>query len=719
MNAAKHAHGSAERRIRYSLSTSVLIAAATVACLIAGALATRYAARWDLTATGQYTLSPRTLRVLNTIEGPHTVVVSADRSRLDRRSAERIGDLLGEFARRAPDLRLVWIDTGSASGRQSFTALLGELAEPQSEAIDRQRGALVAIASEITELQRALQSLADTVRELAQPMPDQGEGLERQAGLLRALASRLDPALAGVYEAADASVAGVSLPAIDRAKQAAAQPVDEARRAAAAVAEYAGALVDTAPPAAHGAARRLTSSAAAERDRAARIADELARLRPLDPLIVARALEAGDAVLVTGPRGTVAIEFASLFPAGAAGADPAAFFTGEQLVSTALVALNNPRTPIVVFVHAENAALLDRVGAPTPLGRRVFGALFDRMRLMRSDIVEWPVASQPVRPDLAALNPRGDRPVVYVVFGAPTRAALDPRQADLIAEHARRVDRLGQVVSALMAGNNPFLLCVEPSDRPAIGEADPCIAPLVPLGIRVDSARPLLRRESSPSGQLTFTHHVLRRAETDSPIGAAIDGLGVGLSWASTITLDEQASGARLAPVLRVPASDGAWGESQWMLLRTAVARGLARPFEGVVLADPPTPTPGRDATEAPAGGWIVAATAERPRGAGAAPHRVVVVASPSWFDDQHAASTQDVAGRRVRLFPGNAELFDASVLWLSGLDEFIAPGPQVRDIPRIGRIEPGALTALRWLLIAGLPVGVLILGALLRLVRG
>ncbi len=51
----------------------------------------------------------------------------------------------------------------------------------------------------------------------------------------------------------------------------------------------------------------------------------------------------------------------------------------------------------------------------------------------------------------------------------------------------------------------------------------------------LDSARPLLRRESSPQGTMTWTHHTLSRAERDHPIGQAIDGLRVVLPWATTM----------------------------------------------------------------------------------------------------------------------------------------------------------------------------------------
>lgn len=722
---ARAGHEAAARRVRFGLSTAVLLAATTAACVLAGVLASRYHLRWDVTASGQHTLAPRTLRVLKTVEGAHTIIVSANRAGLPQIARTRVNDLLVEFTKADPDLRVAWIDTGSGAGQESFALLLDELASSHEGELASERRVLSDAAASVPPIQEGLNALGERLVEVGRAVPGQQEPLERQAGLLRALATRLQGAMDSLVESASATVAGVELPAIDRAQREAAPLLDESARAAGAVAEFARRLAETRPDDLAGALAQLAAGAERIRDAAARSADAVAQLEPSDPLIVARTLEAGDAVLVTGPRGTVAIDFPSLFPAvGAGNASPEAdLFTGEQLIATALGALNNPSSPIVVFVHAENTTLLEPSGAPTPVARQAFGATLDRLRLMRFGIAEWAVARQGTRPDLSAQNPRGERPVVFVVFGAPSRAALDPREPALITDHSERVDKLGAAIRSLLGSGANVLLSVEPSDRPAIGDTDPCTAPLEALGVSIDTARPLIRRESSPTGPLTFTALVTRDADPASPIGRAIDGLAVVLSWPSPITLTG-APGVRAEPILRVPASEGAWGEAQWFLVRALEARSRQNPLEPLALAEPPAPELARDLTAAPPDGWLVSVGLERPRdalpgGSGEGPQRVVVVSAAAWFDDLRAGATRSLGGQRVRLYPGNAELFDASLFWLAGLDDLIAPGPQVRDVPRIARIQPGALTAMRWVLIAGLPLGVLLLGALIRLVRG
>ncbi len=75
--------------------------------------------------------------------------------------------------------------------------------------------------------------------------------------------------------------------------------------------------------------------------------------------------------------------------------------------------------------------------------------------------------------------------------------------------------------------------------------------------------------------------------------------------------------------------------------------------------------------------------------------------------------------GRVVPVNPGNAELFEAAVLWLAGEDELVAQSAGARATPLVGDIAPGRLAAVRWALVAGLPLATLILGIAWRVTRG
>jgi hypothetical protein len=123
------------------------------------------------------------------------------------------------------------------------------------------------------------------------------------------------------------------------------------------------------------------------------------------------------------------------------------------------------------------------------------------------------------------------------------------------------------------------------------------------------------------------------------------------------------------------------------------------------------------DAGQDERGPWTLAAAVERANAG--SKQRVVVVGSSGWFFDTITQAAASVDGRVVAQFPGNMELFDASVLWLTGGDELIAQSPQADAVPLVGAIDPQRLLVLRLLLILGVPLAVLALGVAHRVVFG
>ncbi|MDX2114791.1 MAG: hypothetical protein SFZ24_04110 [Planctomycetota bacterium] len=727
--------GAAARRARYGVSTAVLVIAATISCVLAAGLASMRSVRWDLTATREFTLAPRTVKLLQAASAPTEIIISADSASLDPAARRRIGDLLLEFERAQPLLRSTWIDTGSGAAGATLRELMERLAAPHEPELSAQRRVLEAgqesaarLAAELAQIAEGLKALGDALDASGSgPDPDDRTHPRNQAGLVRTTAARLPAAQSGLGTAAGAKVFGVAMPAVDAARPHA-QTIDEAARLAGAVAQYAQALqARSASEAVARSAASLAQVAQSARDDGARAADELARLRPVEALRVARALEASAAVIVATRSGAVALPLETLFPSGGASAGTGAadaVFAGEQLVATAVGSLFDDSAPIAVFVHAHNARLLDERGEPTPQGTGAFGEVFDRFRLTRVTPAEWPVATEALRPDLAGLKAGKNRPVYWIVLGAPPRGAADLRNAGSVSERNARLVKLGEALATLLRAGENVLACVEPSDLPALGERDPVASALAEFGVQSDSARVIVSTRSSPQGLLTYSFHTPRGASEGHPIRGAFGGLTAIVPWATPL---ERASGAAADqvthPLLTLPEEDGTWAESSWQPIRELVLRGVASPLAPMLLADPPKFDGSRDERPRGEGGFVVALAAERPAvagpGGGGGPQRLVVVGSPSWFEDGYIRASEDVAGRRVRLFPANLELLDAAGAWLAGQDERIAPGPQSRDVPRLGELDPGALRALHLFIILGMPALVLVTGGLLRVLRG
>ncbi|MBL0922691.1 MAG: hypothetical protein IBJ10_11275 [Phycisphaerales bacterium] len=687
------------RRARFGFRALSVMLGATVVCVGLALLADSYLparARFDLTEHRAFSLSDRTRALIGRLEGPADVLVvpgGAARS-VDPAAMARLRDLLNELRMASPKIGVAWIDGSASGGAEMFARLAASRAErvaAHEAAIDHVLGEARAVADGMGGLSDSLLTLRDAL-----PGVDpERERLAQMAGAVRVAAGQVR-ANADAAEAARAAPFGAgTIPAADRVRDGLGAALT---RLGAELDGAAGSL-----PAAHGAhaesAARARALAEALRDRALSAGETLKQLEPLDLVAVARLLESDSAVIVLTERAATAIPFSSLFQQ-VPGEE--ARFAGEELISTAIGAVSSVRAPVLVLVHSVDQVMLSDTGAPIGPDARFLLALFDRLRLARVDLAEWPVAMRPERPTRAALGAE-DRPVVWVVI--PSAAAA--------AEGAKRAEMLGDAARGLIGAGESVLLSVEPSPLPRVGSPDPMVAFLKPLGLDVDSGRPLLQRLPTAQGAVAWPEFRLPDAEGAHPIGRAVRGLTVNLAWPAPMTIDAErasAAGVHATALLTVPAGAGTWGESQWLSYRALTLEERVSPRAQ------PTPDPQRDNVVGP---WIVAAALERSMPDTGAPQRVVVIGAHGWFFDAVARAAQTVGGRPVLLQPGNSELFDASVHWLAGLDDLIAPSPEARRASRIRPMDPGALTLLRWTVVLVPPLATLLLGVVLRAWRG
>lgn len=700
--------GRTRRRVRYGASTLALMLAATAACAGAIALAERHRARIDITALREHTLSERTRAVLERLDAVCEVVVVADAGSVDPRARQLIVDLLDSFARASDRLAVTWIDPTTAQGLGAYESLLARLVESRAETVRAHAAGIADAVAHADALAADMLPLAERAARVRDALPgadQRRERLELLAAAARVRADELSTQTRRAEQAGSIRIGAVAVPAAADA-QAALSP------ALRAIGADLGTMSDWLAQVARLDGRddatddlsALARAAATLRDRALVGADAIERLGPLDVHAVVRTLRQGNAALVISPERITAVHFASLFPPSEAldetGARVGVRFAGEELLATAIGAVTNRKRPIVVFVHGVDERLFDEHGAPaTPAARQFLGGLVDRVRMRGADVVEWAAALDADEPALTRHNPDGSRPVVWVVTPA----------GDGSAEGAQRASRIGAALARLIERGERALVSLEPSTLPRIGEPDPMAAPLRALGVNADTGRPLMQRIASERATVVWPEFRTAEASREHPIGGAIDGLGLFLTWPIALTLSDE-RGVEAHAITTIGASEQVWGESQWIAFR-AVARSQ-RPF----VVDPPRRDPARDNVSGP---WHAVVAAERFVPERSEPQRVVVVGSHGWFTDPVTTEAQTIDGRAVLTNPANAELFDASVAWLAGMDDLIAPSPRSRQIARIGALRPDALSALRWSLALGLPVCVLLLGATVRLLRG
>jgi len=709
-NKATGVAGAAPRRLRYGFSTAVILLAVTASCVIAGALGTRWSARFDVTATREHTISPRTRALLNQLDQATEVVVAVDFARIDPRAALHMRDVLAGFDQASDLVEVTEIDLGSPGGRDAFRTLVDRLAGVIGARVGRHESTLREAIASVRDAENALEGFSATLlkeRERLSASSSGAEGLSRIAAAARILARSAGEAIDEAESQLEERVGGSGLAGVDSARRSAGATMD-------ALLVDLDALVDAViaiGPALDANAGVDPNAAAntlrAVRDGVARAADKTQRLAPIQTLSAIRTIEAGSgAVVIAGERAR-AIPVEALFPPTAL-IDRATTgvadlrFVGESLLAASIGSLSGVRTaPIVVLVHGAEGLQLDDQGRPqTQDAQRAFGSLLESLHLRGVRVAEWAPATGRPRPTFAGEDGGGERPVVWATFPVQVRSA---GSAQRMSQHAAAVE-------GLIASGESVLLSFDASTLPSVGETDPMADPLAALGIRVRTGASMLRRMNTPDGTIVDGQFVLRSANREHAIGRAIDGLAIRLAWPCPIET-EAVSGVVTWPLLTQSGSAHVWGEMEWMAYRSL------SPTQRAMVADTPTPDPGVDLVDGP---WTLALAAERAAsGSDARMQRLVVVGANGWFTDVVARDSTTVDGRTVLKNPGNAELFDAAVSWLAHQDDLIGSGPGAFETPRIPSMSPGRLTALRWGLIVGLPTLVLLIGGAVRLLRG
>jgi hypothetical protein len=420
----------------------------------------------------------------------------------------------------------------------------------------------------------------------------------------------------------------------------------------------------------------------------------------LDLAKIAGVLESQEAAVIVGPpgKGVTAIPVSWLFPSaespGGAKADVGR--RAEELFAVAVESLARPMSPVVVLMH----------GSPVRgfLRSKEYEALIQRLGLRGIEVVEWATVLDPEPPSTRDADPTGTRPVVYVVLNTDTTTGTPQYPGPV------RAEALGKAIARVVQDGSPLLLSVTPSELPTYGQKDPTVAALPLFGLEADSGRPIIRSVLTAQGQQPVIEEPLVAVPGPTPIHGAVKNLRTLFEWTVPLRPVANWAGPKPEPLYRVEGAD-AWAESQWRDLWVAVQSQRG----GVPTL--PAPDSSRDDTQGP---WTVAATCERVAPSTGKPQRMVVVGANAWFrDGVTSAQSQTVDGRSVQAYPGNAELFEACVYWLAGQDERVAPSPTARAVAVIGPLGPGTRSALRWLVLAGLPGGALVLGALWRAVRG
>ncbi|MFI4915529.1 MAG: hypothetical protein ACIAS6_03345 [Phycisphaerales bacterium JB060] len=682
------------------LAATFLIANAVSAAFLV-AIADHHSARLDVTATGEHRLAPQTRRLIGAVQAGERfeLVVAADLSRVDPRAWQALQDV-GEEMAGAGEFTLTALQGDGV--RAGLGSLAQRLAAREAAGIQSQTQSLLRSAAELV---RAAEVVEQAVAPALAAAAEASEGHEQIRSIMSGraqnaavLASDLRSLAQTVEEHLQSPImSGVQVPAIDRARSAMIAPARDAAAQLALLADESQVLARDRqyPQGVRRSAMEVGQAAGPARDLCASAAESAERMPTLDVVRVLRSVGDAAAAVLVGPQSAVAIDAQMLLPPPGvlrpeAATAPSLRGRVEGLVATAMLTAIDPNRPIVVVAHAEDSRFIERPGA--------LGVAIGHLRRQGIDVVEWPVLLEPDAPGLSGLNPSRARPVIHLVLNTNTSVrSPDP----LAARPDERVAELGELVGRLVDAGEAVIVNLTPSEVVVGGGVDATAAPLGVFGFKARSGVSLLTR---PSQSEIVEHDMLVRSEGGAhALSSAIRGLLTYVPWA--VPIEHEGSG-KAWPLLVMDDED-AWAESRWSGYRRVPRAERPR------VSNPPEPDPQSDDVQGP---WTIAWAGERALDEGVG--RVVVVGSNDWLADDIVSSGQSLDGRMVASYPGNLALLDASVLWLSGRDEFIAPTVSSSSVAMIGQVDAAMLSALQWLLVLGVPALILLAGGLWRVLR-
>lgn len=696
---------SIKRAARFGGVSAVLLLATLVSALLATTLADRFATRLDATRTGEHRLTARTAEVLAQLATETDIIIAADWLAMDRRVREDLSDVLARFARESGRVRARPVDFASAAGRAQYAAILRESKAREAEAfaaaqsvVTGSLGAIAPLRTEFTDV------ILPAVEGVLQSVPDASGSLAPLVARVRQASEGVSASLRSVAMAEEATptllsraIEGAEVPAIDQAGTALKAALDGATQRALALEGELRSLASAQPRSA-ATIRPPADAVRAGRERLDTAAEPLRSLPTLDTLTIASAVGQSAALVVrtsapAGPgRGTVrAVPLERVVRPGETDVRRRA----ESEIAAAIIAATNPAPPIVVFVSADPAIAS---------GVRFHEQATRRVQQAGGDVLTWDLILSADPPSLSKLNPDGKRPVVYVIrMPDQTQPAFGQVPSGL-----DRAARLAETARTLLDQGASLLVSVAPAVIPNARQPEAADSILAPFNLRARSDRVLLSESRTAGGtgvEVTQAARASTRTGAIHPFADAIAGSNFVVPWATGL---EAAGSATPSPDLVLEAgSVRSWRESRWIDLRRALAEGRW-----------PRVMPQFDASEddRPASVAVVAA-GERTRDG--KPQRLVAVASSEWLDDSLVSRQMTVDGRSVPAAGGNLELFGAATAWLAGQESRSLAGAGSQGVAMVGQLSSGRRAWINWSLLAGLPVGILVLGVVWRFWRG
>jgi hypothetical protein len=389
----------------------------------------------------------------------------------------------------------------------------------------------------------------------------------------------------------------------------------------------------------------------------------------------------------------------SIFGSADTDVQPRLIFSGEQQISSAILALTKQK-PMVVFLRPGGPPLTASMNG----GEALFSSIAARLRDYNFEVREKDATGQSA---MLGTDPSDEqlKSAVWVIVRDPQNAnpEADPIN-DMLVKH-------------IEDGGSAFVLLFP--------GADPTYAALHSMGLNCNTDDIIVHEVLPTTGRHTndMVDAALQNSQLffllnyygDHPIAKPLEGLDfVNAASCPMAVLPFVPPGVTATGLLPISQTPRSWAAS-------GAAAILQSTGQHITYNPNPDPANGRvagDVDNIPEHPLFGAAASENTKGA-----RLVAVGS-YWFATSEPVDLPDIDmlekhGVTVARLPGNSEFFVDSVFWLSHLDDMLAISPHALEVARIGHMSAGELRFWRLgVLTAGLPFAVIVAGLMVYVRR-
>ncbi|MCX5655197.1 MAG: Gldg family protein [Planctomycetota bacterium] len=691
--------GMGQRRRWLVFGSNVVVAVLLATVLAVGIVwlsETLLGGKWrsDWTATGRFSLSPRTKALLGDLKQDITITnlyVSAPELPGSEEQAQRVRDLLTEYGAANPSrITIEAVNPADAGGTEK---LLGRLRQRYAKELEKPK-ALVdefdALNKDVSEFLKTESARLDAAANAWKGgPPDAVAGLRTIAQQWQASLMEGAIAAARVQAAVDSPLPGYSS-ALNQIKEYL-QVVDGGFSA---VPGYFDKVMsrrgDSAPEEAKA---LLTSGKGAYEQMHKRIdafLKKAADIKELELDTIRREISPG-VLLIETPEKVKVVAYEDVWVRNPEADErrpdaPERLFAGEAAISSTLLGLVEPERPAVLFVTAGAPATMSFSGNPMMGmggGSGPYAGMAERLRKVNFIVEDWDVLRSPEMPKPKHMT----KAILVFVPPAPPSAQM-PTPPPTPELYRAAIDAAKAGATAILLGEPAMMM----SPGVPYGELFELFG-VTPKFNAVSVHRQVVDQQGTEKAvpQIEFSKY------QDHPITRALNGLPGIMRGPSPLMIGKALpEGVTATPLLLLPAEQDYWADTNVM----EAMRGESNRNE----AEDIIPTKGNPVPLA------VACTRKLKDG-----EQKAVLFGDSWWVQDRVAFMRDFFGGDR--FPANAELLVNSLLWLAGTEHLITVSPETLEARRIE--DPGAWTLpIQLAMMIGIPVAVLVAGVIVYAVR-